>query len=364
MNARFKNIVSRIQTRMSELNQSGRLHFDFKPRHAEHLAAAGFGYVDLHSYLVAVDKGIERCTGYYIPDTSMIRSRMPALGYPTEVLQELELTFVPAATSGDGATRADLYDDLRGPRELVGGANVFANYAMLTRCLEEDVMREDGRLWSVLESYGIAYDYETEDNTRCTIELPRDFPSLHDLQQTVDARLVVRYDLEQGEDEEALFFNTNRMLEWRGTARLKPSGKRGWSYPTIKLDPTPTIDDRTSQERLGEFASYEYPDFDQQLFDDGGSAASAGSQVLPGMEPAYLAGWILNAYGANGTGHMSTGQLHKAFYGALVNAEDLVFWSKRQQFELAADACRFLASRRVVRDLEELIEESRDELVA
>ena len=64
----------------------------------------------------------------------------------------------------------------------------------------------------------------------------------------------------------------------------------------------------------------------------------------------------------NGTGHMSTGQIDKAFYGALANARTLDVLSDQEAFHLASQSCRYLASNRVRRALEDLIlEASRDE---
>jgi len=330
----------------------------FEPRHAEHLAAAGFGFWNFHDYLEAEKAGGERCSGYYIPDSALIESRMTALGYPPEVARKCIWLFVQAVTNGDGSARADLVDDLRGEREYIQGSDELANHGMLVQYFKYDIMREESSLWATLATHGIAHDGETEDNLTCTIQLPRDFPSLHHLTQTINVPFLVRYDLEQGEDQEALFYNTNRRLEFCGNLRLKPSGKRGWAYPTIRLEESPSVDQRTPAERRGVYPVHQRPDIDEQEFDDGTDAGRADKLPSPQASFAFLAGWIMTANGVNGTGHMSTGQIEKAFFGALENASTLGVLSSREAFHLASEACRYLASNRIRRALEELIQET------
>jgi hypothetical protein len=360
MNARIQEVVSRIAEHLDLVRQNSQYHssVDFQPRHAEHLAAAGFGFPNFHDYLADAEADSERCSGYYIPDSAMIKSRMAGLGYPPEVVRKCLGFFVQAVTNEDGSARADLIDDLRGEREFIHGSNKLANHGMLVQYFKWDIMREESGLWAMLARHGIAHDGETENNLICMIELSPDFPSHYHLKQTIDVPFVVRYDLEQGEDQEALFYNANRRLEFRGNLRLKPSGKRGWGYPTIRLEETPFVDHRTPEERRAEYPVHQKPDIDEQEFDNGTDAGRADMLPSPQASFGFLAGWIMTANEVNGTGHMSTGQIEKAFYGALENARTLGVFSGHEAFHLASQACRYLASNRIRRALEELIQET------
>lgn len=361
MNTRIYEVISRIATYRKEVlsqNLQDPSSVDFQLRHAEHLAAAGFGFPNFHDYLAAAKAGSERCSGYYIPDSAMIESRMADLGYPPEVVRKCIELFVRAVTNDDESARADLVDDLKGEREFLQGTDELANHCMLVQYFKWDIVREESSLWVTLAKHGITYDGETEDNLTFTIELSPDFPSHQHLNQTIEVPFVVRYDLEQGEDQEALFYNTNRQLVFRGTLRLKPSGKRGWGYPTIRLDETPFVDHRTPEERRGEYPVHQGPDIDEQEFDNGTDAGSADMLPSPQASFDFLAGWIMTANKVNSTGHMSTGQIEKAFYGALENTKTLGVLNSHEAFHLASQACRYLASNRIRRELEELIQET------
>jgi hypothetical protein len=283
------------------------------------------------------------------------------LGYPREVVRECTEIFARAVSNGDGAARADLVDDLHGERQLTGSGDLL-NHSLLVQNLQWDVMREESSVWGTLARHGIAHDSETEENLTCVIELSPDVPSRHHLNGTIDVLFVARYDLEQGEDPEALFFNTNRRMEFRGNLRLTPSGKRGWGYPTVRLERTPYTDHRTAQERRGEYPVHEGPEIDEQKFEMGADAGRADRPLSQHAAFDFLAGWVMTANKVNGTGHMSTGQIEKAFFGALANARTVDVLGDREAFHLASQACRYLASNRVRRALEELIlEVSADE---
>jgi hypothetical protein len=248
MNARIKQVISRIEASLKEVlrqNSQSSSFVAFQPRHAEHLAAAGFGFPSMHAYLAAEKAGSERCSGYYIPDSAMIAARMTELGYPPAVVGKCLEVFVQAVTNDPyGAARADVIDDLQGERMRLPGSNKLANHVMLMRHLKDGILREESSLWTTLARFGIGNDSETEDNLTYSIELPPDFPSHYHLEQIVDVPFVMIYVLHQGEDQEALFDRTNRQLGFRGSLRLKPSGKRGWTYPTIRMEETPFVDHR------------------------------------------------------------------------------------------------------------------------
>lgn len=355
MNARIQEVVSLTVEFLRELL---RLNLGyFHPRHAEHLVGAGFGYPNFHAYLTASKAGFERCSGYYIPDSAMIESRMIELGYPPEVARKCVDVFAQGVSNGGGFARADMIDDLQGERQFIQNSGELMNHAMMVQNLEYDIMREESSVWATLAKHGIPHDSETEDNLTCAIELSQDFPSFQHLNRTIDVPFVARYDLEQGADPEALFYKTNRRLEFRGNLRLQPSGKRGWAYPTIRLEDTPFVDHRTPEERLGEYAAYPTPDIDERQFDDG--VAAGRHDTFPPSEASFdfLAGWIMTANGVNSTGHMSTGLIDRAFFGALANANALTGVGSSEAFHLASQACRYLASTRVRGALEELIQE-------
>ena len=361
MNARIHEVICRIAVGLKDvLRQSPQYpsSVDFQPRHAEQLAAAGFGFPNFHDYLAAAKAGSERCSGYYIPDSAMIKSRMADLGYPPEVIRKCIDIFAQAVSNGDGSALADLIDDLQGERQRIQGSDELANHGMLVQHFQWDITREESSLWATLARYGIAHDGETEDNLTCTIELSPDFPSHHHLMHSIDVPFVVRYDLEQGEDQEALFYNANRRLEFRGNLRLTPSGKRGWGYPTIRLGENPFVDHRTPEERQGEYPVHQGPDIDEQEFENGTDAGRADLLPSPQASFDFLAGWIMTANRVNSTGHMSTGQIEKAFYGALENARTLDVLGDHKAFHLASQACRYLASNRIRRALEQLIREA------
>jgi hypothetical protein len=86
MNSRIRQVISLIE---ADLEEVSRRHpqflssFDFQSRHAEHLAAAGFGFPNFHDYLAAEKAGSEPCSGYYIPDSAMIEARMAEPGLST-----------------------------------------------------------------------------------------------------------------------------------------------------------------------------------------------------------------------------------------------------------------------------------------
>ncbi|WP_261540353.1 hypothetical protein [Burkholderia multivorans] len=360
MNARIQDVISRIETYLKEvLRQNSRSpsSVDFQPRHAEHLAAAGFGFPNFHEYLAAAKTGSERCCGYYVPDSALVESRMAALGYPPEVVGKCAQIFAMAVSNGDGSARADLIDDLHGERQRTGSGELV-NHSLLVQHFQWDITRDESSVWVTLARHGIAHDGETEDNLTCLIDLPPDVPSHYHLGQTIDVPFVARYDLEQGEDQEALFFNTNRRLEFRGNLRLMPSGRRGWGYPTIRIEQTPILDHRTPAERRGEYPVHQGPEIDEQKFESG--AAAGRADMLPPSQASFdfLAGWIMTANKANSTGHMSSGQIEKAFFGALANARTLDALSDQEAFYLASQACRYLASNRIRRALEDLILEA------
>jgi hypothetical protein len=358
MNTRIDQIVTRLGGLLEKLftrQPQSSASLPFRPRHAEQLAAAGFGFSSMHDYRSATKAGSERCRGYYIPDSAMIELRMSELGYPPNVVRACVELFAQAVSNGDGSTRATLVDDLRGERLRVSDSDELANHSLLMETLKYDILSEESSLWPTLARFGIGYDGETEENVHVSINLAPDIPSLHHLGQIIEVRFDAIYDLDQGEDTEALFYKTNRQLGLRGNLRLKPSGKRGWAYPTIRMEETPFIDDRTPAEMQGEYAIHAAPNIDEQQFDDGADAGLADLQPASHASSDFLAGWIMTANGVNGRGHMSTGQIDKAFYGALANARTL---DVHDAHYLAAQACRYLVSSRARRALEELIQEN------
>lgn len=359
MNARFQRVITRAQNYLEEVvsqNPETPSSVIFKLRHAEHLAAAGFGYSNVHEYLEAEKAGIERVEGYYMPDFAKIRSRMTAFRYPRAIVDKCCEVFMRAVSNDpDNAADASMHDDLQDGQSHDAGS---PNHMRLMECLKYDVLRDKSVLWKTLAKFAIENNGETEENLKLSIELPPDFPSPRYFAKVVDAPFSVVFDLNQGEDPEALFYRTNRQLGLRGNLRLKSSGKRGWAYPTIRLDETPFVDHRTPAEQRGEYLIHQGPDIDEDDFERGTKTGRAGGQPPSQASRSFLAGWVLNADGTNGTGHMSSGQIDRAFHGAWANAMSLSMLDKRDALELAAEACRYLASNRIRRALEELIQEN------
>lgn len=255
----------------------------------------------------------------------------------------------------DNAAYASMHDDIADVQSHDASS---VNRERLMECLEHDLLRDQSTLWKTLAKFDIENNGETEENLKLSIELPSDFPSARYFAKVVDAPFSVIYDLDQGEDPDALFYKTNRQLGLHGNLRLKPSGKRGWAYPTMLLDELPFVDHRTLAEQRGEYSFFEVPNIDEEDFERGTKTGRDGGQPPSQASRSFLAGWVLNAAGANGTGYMSSGQIDRAFHSAWGNAKTLSIIDKHDARELAADACRYLASNRIRRALEELIHEN------
>jgi hypothetical protein len=287
---------------------------------------------------------------------------MTSLGYSDALAAKCAHLFVQAVSNGNGSTRADLAEDLQGERLRVNGSNRLAYNALMEENLKDDLLRDESLLWPVLAQHGIPHDGETEDNLEVSVDLPPDFPALRHLGNTLDVPVTAAYDLDQGEDQEALFYGNNRRLAFRGTLRLRPSGVRGWAYPTLRIDPAPFLDHRTEAEMQGNYQTYDWPAIDKDEFEDGYTAGRAGIDPVPYASFDWLAGWVMVANGANATGHMSTGQVDRALAEALANALTLDALRPADALRLAAQACRSCASTRTRRALEELIQEQTDQL--
>ena len=98
--------------------------------------------------------------------------------------------------------------------------------------------------------------------------------------------------------------------------------------------------------------NFDWPDIDEQEFEDGYAAGRASMPPQPQASFDWLAGWVMIANGANATGHMSIGQVDKALAEALANASALGSLSPVDVLHLAAQACRSCASTRTRRALE------------
>lgn len=365
MNERISQIVSRLRVLLEQAvrdRQNINFNLPFHPRHAEQLAAAGFGYPSWHAYLAAANAKVERCSGYYVSDIRMITARMIELDYSEPFAAQCAGLFVQAVSNGDGSTRADLADDLQGKRLRDRESDRPMYNLLMSENLTYDVMREESRLWTLLANFGIAHDGETEGNCNVSIDLPHDFPAHRHLGKTIDLKMTALYDLDQGADIEELFYGRNRQLGFLGNVRLTPSGLRGWSYPTIGMEMTPFVDHRNAYEIQGNYNAYDAPDIDKQEFDDGYTAGMSNILRVPHATIDWLAGWIMVANGANATGHMSTGQVDKALADALANAYLIDTLRPTDALHLAAQACRYYASPRTRPALEELIREHVDQL--
>lgn len=353
MNVRFKAVFSYLAAAMREDLEISSCA-NFKDRHAEPIAASGFGSPNVHTYLNSPKQYPEQCRGYYRPDIAGIKACAKALGYPENLGDKFIHLFRQAVTNSGDFARADLYDDVQIVSQRPSESDDMGDKGMMRQWLEEDLKSDRSKLWEVLAEYGVPNDGEADEHLACSIHLPRGFPGEDYLQREVDVPFTVSYDLDQGDVLDARFPGQQRQLAFRGNLRLKPSGQRGWAFPTTRLEDAPFIDDRTLAERRGNGQRFRVVELDEQQFNDGQDAGRDGNMPPGEASFSFLAGWIMDANGVNASGYMSTGQIEKAFYGALENAKSL---NIPDPLNLAAEACRYLASTRVRRALEEMISE-------
>lgn len=353
---RFKLLVTHLTKLLRDDPTISKLE-NFSPRHAETLAAAGFGYRSQFDYLRAAKNHVEHCVGYYIPDSQTIAQRMVNdLQYPEQLLPVLVRLFERAGTNDPAIQcRMDYDDDLVGPRKLISGTKDHANRERLKSAFIDALDNDEHRplrrwFWEYIR------DDNPEDHFTYELNVPRDFPSSYHLGRTISFPLTVSYDLDLGADQEASFFKYNRQLAFSGSARIVPSGLRGWRYPTFKLNETPTYDQRTDAER--DKKPYVQPgeDLDDDEFEAGRAAGRMCAEipVEKNGSLAWMAGYVLNWKDGLAWGHMSTGQSHKAFHLALDTAESLDLL-ELEPLRVAAEGCRHLASTRCSRQLEDAI---------
>lgn len=350
---RFKLLVSHLKELLSKHPTISKLN-NFSPRHAETLAAAGFGYSSEHDYLRAVRNNVEHCVGFYIPDSQMIARRMVNdLHYPQQLLQELIWLFERAGTNDPAIQcRMDYVDDLIGPRQRINGSKDYANREMLKRAFINALDDEDRPMRRWFWRY--VRDDNPEDHFSYELNVPQDFPNSYHLGRTINFPLKVSYDLDLGADTEASFFNYNRQLAFNGNLRITPSGRRGWRYPTFKLNEAPVRDQRSDAELRKEPYVQPGEDLDDDEFEAGRDAARhkapIPSEKIDSL--AWLAGYVMRWKDGMAGGHMSTGRAFDAFHKALANAESLDLFDP---LLIAAEGCRHLASTRCSRQLEEAI---------
>ncbi|UVM05085.1 hypothetical protein [Pseudomonas laurylsulfatiphila] len=328
-------------------------------RHAGVLASAGFGYSTEFDFRIELDTGYEQCSGYYIPDRQMIAQRLiQDLGYPESSLDGLVRIFELASTNfSDVGFRADFYDDLRGPRHLFVGSRERVNPAIFKRLITESIDDEDRptrkRFWQFVRDDNPAdyFDY--------AFKVPQDFPSSYHLQRTIRFSVVAAYDLDMGGDQEASFFGTNRQVAFRGSVRLRPSGRRGWHFPTCRLEDVPFRDERNEAELAGEPYAFPGEGLDDAAF-EAGRMASWEKDPIPADKVHsldWLAGYVMRGENCNASGHMSTGLVDRALVQAIDYAESLQLFDP---LRIAIEGCRHLASTRNTRQLEEAIAEELD----
>lgn len=355
---RYKLFVRQIAVQFQPkfVDKSDKLYC---PRHAGILASAGFGYPNEHSYLNALKNDAERCVGFYIPDSKMIaRCMIEQLGYPESSLDELVRIFVQASTNfEDVGFRADFLDDLQGPPVRIGRSRDRANHVDLMRWIEHAIDDEDRyvrkHFWKYVSDKNPAdyFDYD--------IQAPKEFPSLHHLGRTLKFPIIAVYDLDMRADEEASHYGINRQLAFRGSVLLKPSGRRGWRYPTCRLDDVPFRDERNEAERALEPFVFPGEAVNEDEFEAGRLAAWESKPIpeerLNSLD--WLAGYVMRGPNCNASGHMSTGLVDRAFSQAIAYAEALGLFDP---LRIAIAGCRQLVSTRSTRQLEAAIAEELD----
>lgn len=344
-----------VQFKPKSVGRTDKLYCD---RHAGILASAGFGYPDEHSFHVALKKDVERCSGFYIPDSQMIaRCMIEKHGYPQDALNELVRIFELASVNFlDVGFFADFYDDLQGPPVRIGSSRKRANHVDLMTRIEHALDDEDRYIrkhfWNYVSNENPAdyFDYR--------IQAPKDFPSFHHLGRTLRFPLTVNYDLDMKADEEASHYGFNRQLAFRGSVLLKPSGRRGWRFPTCRLDDLPFRDERTEAERALEPFVFPGEPVDEDELEAGRWAAWEKQPIPEGKRDSldWLAGYVMRGPDCNASGHMSTGQVDKAISQAIAYAEALDLFDP---IRIAVAGCRQLVSTRSTRQLEAAIAEER-----
>lgn len=326
-------------------------HSSWNKRLGEVVAAAGFGHKSTFDFHQA-----ERCVGQYIPDRSAIQQHIVELGFDAHLTERFLRYFTDALFSVSHDCRADLVDDLDGPPEML--------YTQRVNGLR---MREWIDFWiddEQLHSRKIFRSFILDDNPehhlfRYDYQLPVNFPSRVHLNTQLNIRVIARYDLDGGEDPLAFARNQNRQLALAGTMILKPSGPRGWAYPTIRYEELPIRDDRNEYERNMQPNPRPGKEYDVDQFDAGMEAGRLRAVPPPVWEMSedWWAGYIMRGEGCIAFAHMGTGRVDAAFYEALARADAL---GVANAIELAANACRHLASTRFARVLEEVIAQHTD----
>lgn len=328
-------------------------HPKWNKRFGEVIAAAGFGHASLYDF-----HQNEHCVGQYIPDQSAIRDRIVERGFSPDLTNRFLEHFTNALFSISDDCRADLVDDLDGPFEM-----------FYTQRANEVQMRKWIDYWlddEELHSREIFQDYILDDNPephlfKYEYRLPAGFPARAHLNEQLEIHVIARYDLDGGEDPLAAARNQNRQLALAGTMFLKPSGPRGWAYPTIRYDEDPIRDDRNEYERNMQPNPRPGKEYDIDQFEEGMEAARSKTPPPPvwGMSEAWWAGYIMRGEGCIAHAHMGTGRVDAAFYEALARAEAL---EVPNAVDLAANACRHLASTRCARELENVISDHLDSM--
>lgn len=358
MNKRFEIFISRLQALITADREIASCPA-FAERHAEQFGAAAFSYKNDFDYRKAAEQNIEQCRGYFVPDSLAIANRLEELRYPARFSARI-VDYVRQAASNDPdvGLYTPLITSLPDKQFENSVRDESDDRISMRQTLAHDLEFDEGRVRKQIRDlfvrYGIPDAHEDDENFKHVLHLPLGFPSFQNLGKEINIPFEVYYDLDLGVDQEALFYRTNRQLAFRGNMRLCPSGRRSWAYPTVKLDENPFVDQRNETERRGE-----KPPRIGELLDDNdfnaGLDAAWENKSPPSTHQSFswLAGYILNANGSMAWGHLSTGQADKAFYEALKTAKDM---GLENAFELAAEGCRHIASRRCSALLEETIE--------
>lgn len=327
-------------------------HPAWNVRFGEVIAAAGLGHASLYDFHQS-----ERCVGQYIPDQLAIQELIVERGFNPDLTSRFLQHFTDALFSVSNDCRADLVDDLDGPFEM-----------LYTRRVNELEMRQWIDCWldnEELHSRKIFQRYILDDNPEPHLftyeyQLPAGFPARAHLNAQLEIRVLTRYDLDGGEDPLAAARNQNRQLALAGTMFLKPSGPRGWAYPSIRYEEKPIRDDRNKYERNMQSNPRLGKVYDIDQFEEGMEAAHLETPPpVWGMSESWWAGYIMRGDGCIANAHMETGRVYAAFYEALARAEAL---EVPNAADLAANACRHLASTRCAQELESVISEHFDSM--
>lgn len=340
---------SLLKTRLNQLLEQDPTigsHPSWNQRLGEVIATAGFGHAEVYDF----DQQIH-LAGQYIPDRSAIEECIRARGFSVGLTGSFVRHFASAVNAVADNLRADLVDDLDGPFQMLNGRRL--NELRMREWIHFSLDDEKRRSRLLFRTY-ILDDNPQPDLFKYEYQLPAGFPDRTHLNTPLELRITVRYDLDGGADPRAVNSNLNRQLALVGTMHLKPTGPRGWGFPTIKYDDEPIRDDRNRYERDLQPNPRPGKKYDNDQYNKGMDAADLKTTPPEYSErsEAWWAGFIMRGGDCIAWAHMGTGRVDVAYKQAKDRAEALQL---PDAAELAANACRHYVATPYAAALEDVI---------